>query len=332
MLDRRDGADHTDRMVDKDVVLVGVDASASADHALDWAVDEAVRRGWPLHLVNAYTVPVTAGIAGEITTPLVDDEVVRRAAEQVCAEAAARVAARADAPPVRTSVEYGDAAGVLVDASADAGLAVVGKRGRGGFARRLLGGVGSALPAHSACATVVVPLPADDEARRAQQARTGVVVGVDGSAHSAHAAEVAAGYAAERGWPVTLLCAVPLAVPTLAWLPTAMDPDPLVAEVRDQLDRCATSVRDAHPELDVRTRLEHDSPARVLTDAGRDAGLVVVGARGHGGFTGMLLGSVSQAVLQHATGPVLVVPRRHAKDAGEVPDAAAPVAEGPGRD
>ena len=301
-------------MSDSDVVLVGVDGSEASDHALAWAADEAMRRGWSLHLVCAYTVPVTAGIAGEITSPLVDDDSVSRVASETCAAAARAVASRPDAPPVRTSISYGDAAGVLVDASATAGLVVVGKRGKGGFTSRLLGGVSTALPAHAACPTVVVPFPRGererDEDRRSEPAeRARVVVGTDGSVSAAHAVDVAASFARERGWPVVLLAAVPLAVPTLAWLPTALDPEPVVREVRGQLDAAAHTLRAEHPGLEVSIDVVHDSPARALTEASRTAGLVVVGARGHGGFTGMLLGSVSQAVLRHAQCPVLVVPR-----------------------
>ena len=303
-------------MSDRDVVLVGVDGSEASDHALEWAADEARRRGWSLHLVCAYTVPVTAGIAGEITSPLVDDDSVSRVASETCAAAARAVASRRDAPPVRTSIAYGDAAGVLVDASASAGLVVVGKRGKGGFTSRLLGGVSTALPAHAACPTVVVPLPRahhgeherdeDERSEPAEHAR--VVVGTDGSLSAAHAVDVAASFARERGWPVVLLAAVPLAVPTLAWLPTALDPEPVVREVRGQLDAAAHRLRTEHPGLEVSIDVVHDSPARALTDASRTAGLVVVGARGHGGFAGMLLGSVSQTVLRHAQCPVLVVP------------------------
>lgn len=299
-------------MNDKDVVLVGVDGSEASDHALGWAADEATRRGWSLHLVCAYTVPVTAGIAGEITSPLIDDDAVSRFASETCAAAARAVASRPDAPPVRTSIAYGDAAGVLVDASASAGLVVVGKRGKGGFTSRLLGGVSTALPAHAACPTVVVPLRRGqhgEEVPAEAPDRNRVVVGTDGSPAAAHAVEVAASFALERGWPVVLVAAVPLAVPTLAWLPTALDPEPVVREVRSELDSAAQRLRAAHPGLVVAVDVVHDSPARALTEASRGAGLVVVGARGHGGFAGMLLGSVSQAVLRHAQCPVLVVPR-----------------------
>jgi nucleotide-binding universal stress UspA family protein len=316
MIETRDTA----RVSSHDVVLVGVDGSPASRHALDWAAAEALRRGWSLHLVCAYTIPVSAGIAGEMATPLVDDDAVRLVAEQSCADAARYVAGRSDSPPVRTSVAYGDAAGVLVDASEEAGLAVIGKRGRGGFASRVLGGVSTALPAHARCPTVVVPLPRDRAEHEAPVERTGVVVGVDGSPEAAHAAEVAAAMAEQRGWPLTLLCAVPLAVPTLAWLPTALDPDPLVNEVRGELEAAAQAMRAAHPRVEVDTQLAHESPARSLADASKTAELVVVGARGHGGFTGMLLGSVSQAVLRHAECPVLVVPRLHEPDRAGTPE------------
>ena len=69
--------------------------------------------------------------------------------------------------PVEAVIEIGDAAGVLVEESKAASLAVVGSRGRGGFAGRLLGTVSSALPAHSACPTVVIPVGWSPEGERA---------------------------------------------------------------------------------------------------------------------------------------------------------------------
>ena len=61
------------------------------------------------------------------------------------------------------------------------------------------------------------------------------------------------------------------------------------------------------PGIDVKTKLVHSHPVQALLDEAAGAELIVVGSRGRGGFTGMLLGSVSQAVLQHAGCPVAVV-------------------------
>ncbi|MBR7503228.1 universal stress protein, partial [Mycobacterium tuberculosis] len=72
------------------------------------------------------------------------------------AEAAAAVVTEAGVP-VSTLVSSGDASGVLIDASTNADLAVVGARGHGGFSGRLLGSVALAMPAHAHCPTVVIP-------------------------------------------------------------------------------------------------------------------------------------------------------------------------------
>jgi len=65
--------------------------------------------------------------------------------------------------------------------------------------------------------------------------------------------------------------------------------------------------RDRHPQVDVRWMLSVQRPAQALVEAAREAALVVVGSRGHGGFAGLLLGSVSQQVINHAPCPVVVV-------------------------
>ncbi|HEX6446232.1 MAG TPA: universal stress protein, partial [Streptosporangiales bacterium] len=71
--------------------------------------------------------------------------------------------------------------------------------------------------------------------------------------------------------------------------------------------------RDRYPEVDVAEHVVPDPPAQALVTAGDGAVLVVVGSRGRGGFRGLLLGSVSQALLHHAPGPVAIV-RTHAGD------------------
>jgi nucleotide-binding universal stress UspA family protein len=55
--------------------------------------------------------------------------------------------------------------------------------------------------------------------------------------------------------------------------------------------------------------ISEQSPAKAIIDAGKEADLLVVGSRGHGGFAALLLGSVSRTVLQHSSVPVVVVRR-----------------------
>ncbi|GAA4725732.1 hypothetical protein GCM10023216_15100 [Isoptericola chiayiensis] len=169
-------------------ILVGVDDSAEAAHALDWAVAYAGRTGAALHVVSSYALPGFFLPFDEDGKRIVPDDVrVRTAVERTLAHAAAR-AERAGAT-VTTEVATGDPTGVLVERSGDHALAVVGSRGHGGFAERLLGTVSATLPAYSRCPTVVVPfrqesepLVPDDDASTDEVRRYGrVVVGVDGS-------------------------------------------------------------------------------------------------------------------------------------------------------
>ena len=148
--------DGQDQAVAPGGIVVGVDGSEHGQCALVWAAREAERRQLPLHIVTAYSVPIFAasGLDGGYAT--VDDSVIREGADAIVKQAMDKISGYAI--DVDASVENGDAAGVLLDLSADAALLVFGSRGRGGFVGRLLGSVSSALPAHAKCPTVTVPL------------------------------------------------------------------------------------------------------------------------------------------------------------------------------
>jgi nucleotide-binding universal stress UspA family protein len=73
------------------------------------------------------------------------------------------------------------------------------------------------------------------------------------------------------------------------------------------LDGLVAELEKRTPEVDVRTAIEEGNPAKVLIERSKGADLMVVGSRGHGGFAGMLLGSVSQHLVAHAECPVVVV-------------------------
>lgn len=288
--------------MDESRIVVGVDGSVQSLHALDWATQEAAVRGVGLTLVSAYTVPAFYTPVLDGGFPGLDDTALRAGAEQVLADAASRVPA--SVPDVTTRLVVGDAAGVLVEASREAALVAVGTRGRGGFAGRLLGTVSSALPAHAACPTVVVPLrQGQDEAITTLER---IVVGVDGSPPS----QVALRHAIDeaRLWQAELVAvaAVPIAraAGVLAWYPAAVDTEQVLREhetaMTELVDRAAG-------DLEVRCVVLDGTGAELLTEFSAATDLVVVGSRGRGGFAGLLLGSTSQAVLHHAACAVMVV-------------------------
>ncbi len=309
-------------MTHHDVVLVGVDGSPPSLAALDWAAAYAQVHGLGLHLVCAYSVPTFTAAALDGGYAALDDSAIAEGARAVLDEALARVA------PVglrmTSAVATGDAAAVLVELSREAALVVVGTRGRGGFAERLLGTVSSALPAHAHCPTVVVPYRRYD--------RTGssasdvpdvqeegdhlpvrrIVVGVDGSPAAEVALERAISEAEAWQAELTALAAVPIGTSTsyLAWLPAAVDHEVVLRDVGEGLDVVVERALVGHESMQVRRHVLDGTAAQLLTEFSTAVDLVVVGSRGRGGFAGLLLGSTSQAVLHHASCPVMVVTMR----------------------
>ncbi|ELS50559.1 putative UspA domain-containing protein [Streptomyces viridochromogenes Tue57] len=88
------------------------------------------------------------------------------------------------------------------------------------------------------------------------------------------------------------------------------DEDRLRDEEQRVLAEALGGLGERYPDVTVHRRLVRGRIRHTLIEASADAGLVVVGARGRGGFTGLLLGSVSQALLHHAHCPVAVVRTR----------------------
>lgn len=306
-------------MTQQDVVLVGVDGSPASLNAADWAAAHARVHGFAVHLVCSYSVPSFTASALDGGYAALDDSAIADGARAVLDEAAARVAGTG----VRTTsaVATGDAAAVLVELSRGAAVVVVGTRGRGGFAERLLGTVSSALPAHAHCPTVVVPSrpprpPGGDVASTLPGVRRPVVrrivVGVDGSP----AAEAALGRAIEEaeawGAELTAVAGVPVGTGAglMAWLPAAVDHEAVLRDVAAGLDVVVDHALEDHPDLQVRRHVLDGTGAALLTEFSTAVDLVVVGSRGRGGFAGLLLGSTSQAVLHHAACPVMVVTTR----------------------
>ncbi|WP_028814971.1 universal stress protein [Streptomyces flavidovirens] len=284
-------------------VVVGVDGSPSALVAVEAAAQEARMRGAKLHVVHAFIwlamhVPPGGSPLGPPTGG------VRETVERLLAEAVERALVAAPGVLADQAVIGGEAVTALEAESRTAQLMVVGHRGSGGFAGLLLGSTSLHLASHSHCPVMVV---------RDRLAEDGpVLLAVDGTPQSRGAVAFAFEEASLRGADMVALHvwgtwsdhgdARPADLVDLTG-----DVETLQAQEERLLDESLSGHRKEHPEVTAHTRVLRGRTRPTLIEASRDAQLMVVGARGRGGFTGLLLGSVSQAVLHHAHCPVTVV-------------------------
>ncbi|WNV87440.1 universal stress protein [Umezawaea sp. Da 62-37] len=281
-------------------VVVGVDGSATALDAVLWAADDCARHHVPLLLVHCYSLPtrgypdMLVDAQGLLTT-------LQDLGTQWLDEAAVAALAAAPGITVQTRSVMAPDISQLIDESAHARMVVVGSRGLGGFTGILLGSTAAALAAHAHSPTVVV--------RGTTTADGPVVVGVDGSPTSEAAIGFAFEAASVREAPLTAV---------LSWT------DPLLEDAVQATHFTATEIeavqereillaerlagwQEKYPDVAVERIVVRDRPVRALLRIAEHARLLVVGSRGHGGFTGMLLGSTSQALVNHAPCPVAIV-------------------------
>lgn len=292
--------------MDKTRIVVGYDGSAHADVAVRWAAREAAQRGARLTVLTAAEVRWS-----DISSPAEVEKATRAWAEEVAA--GGTTVARESVPGVAVDTEshLTHPVTALVAASTEAALIVVGARGHGSFTGALLGSVAFALASRAASPVVVV------RARESLTVGTDhpVVVGYDGSPASERALEWAADVAAEWGAPLTVLVAWHLEAVD-AWAAAygaaalagggelAIDAERAAQGVARA---AAESVTERHPALKVNTLVVPASPAQALIQASHSARLVVVGGRGRGRLSSVLLGSVSHAAIHGAACPVAVI-------------------------
>lgn len=291
------------------VVVVAFDDSPASHVALRWAADEAAARRCPMRIVHVQ-VPLPAEVLAYDTPSHVHVSEYAQTGGALLASAAESVRSTHPGLEVHTSLVQEAITPALLEESRDAALIVMGSRGRGGFRGLLLGSVSQQISAHAACPVIVVHDPAQRPAPAAPSDDAGrVVVGLDGSELSRDAMGFAFEYAARHHLPLTAVhtwdIPLPETVPPIVisdadWRDVEDDELALTAE---QL----TTWSQKFPQVDVRQRVVRGSAESVMVTAARDAALVVVGSRGRGGFLGMLLGSVSQALLHHASAPVAIV-------------------------
>lgn len=283
-------------------IVVGIDGSTTSDAALAWAVAEASTRRVPLHVVSAgvhqgdgpKAVYDDAGVDAAVAS-----EALAAAEERL---AAATAKARAAAPGLVVTGESGldRAADTLVALSARAHVVVVGRSGHGPVVGAVLGSVASRVVTHAQCPVVVV----HEASAGGGEARSGVTVGIDGSALS----EVVLAHAFEQA----SLRGTDLHVVHAWWTRATAGQTPdtqrdQIAQERLTISEAMVGWAEHYPDVEVQVTLPVGPAVLALTEAAYDSELLVVGSRGHSGLRSLVLGSVSRGVLKHAPCTVVVV-------------------------
>jgi nucleotide-binding universal stress UspA family protein len=286
-------------------VVVGYDGSASAVDALEWAAAEAARRKARLVVLHASDLALMLAPAGR---PGWVGHVPDTLARDVTTDGAERARKLVPDLDVDAVTPVDSPGGALEQASRSAALVVVGNRGHGPVTGPLLGSVAYSVATHAHCPLVVVRQTVDRMAPDAP-----VIVGVDGSPGAEEALRFAARYALDTASPLEVVTSwsMPAGESWAAQYWDSIAPEhenhPVIEAAEQVAAQSREGVLTEHPDLPVEMRVLQGEPAQVLAGLSAGARLVVVGARGRGGFASLLLGSVSRGVIHLAHCPVTVV-------------------------
>lgn len=269
-------------------IVAGYDGSPGAAQALRWAAREAWARGTTLTVCLAWTPDHM-----ELPTESALCDLARRHGQEILTRGLPYAESVLGPGRVRADLAAGPAARVLCERSRAAEMVVVGSRGHGELPGLRLGSVSWQVAGHASGPVVVVR----GAWRPANRPPGPVVLGADGSPAGQAAITFAFEEAALRDVPLVTVCALTDAPGVLGGS----------HQVEEDFDHLVAIEAKEHPEVSVVRQVQAGAPRAALLAAAAGAQLLVVGARGRGGFAEMSLGSIAQAVLHYAPGPVAVV-------------------------
>lgn len=281
-------------------IVVGVDGSAHGWAALTWAAEHASAEHLPLHIIHAFAPDIP--MLGFGTT---DQSSILDEGRHLLSTASARAHAIDSTLEITTSLPPGFASPALVHASHDAQLVVLGAIGHGLLSRATVGAVAQQVAAHAQSPVVIVGHEGHTEVTHHR-----VVVGVDGSPSSRAALHTAFGQAARTGAELVVVHAWEARGPEDPTLSSDSSWPAYERELEQEVNDEIATMTTAHPAVKVRHEVVRESPIAALTRAAEEADLVVIGARGTGGFPGLHLGSVSARLLGRTECPLALVHSR----------------------
>ncbi|MGW4353228.1 universal stress protein [Nocardia sp. NPDC004582] len=282
-------------------IVVAVDSSAVSYQAVVWAMLDAARHGCPLRIVTSICAPAgppptAVHSAEEVAGLELDGERIVGEATRIASETLP-----GNGVPMSSEVTPEPIIPHLIGLSRHARMMVLGSRGLGAFRRGLLGSVTSAMAHHAQCPVAVIHTTA---AADPVSARQPVLVGVDGTSNSVPALELAFEEASLRKTGLTAVHAwsdvTGPYLPISGWETMEEQEDAIFGEEM-------AGYAERYPDVEVRRILVKDRPVRSILDETEHTQLVVVGSHGRGGFTGMLLGSTSNALLHSVDCPIVIV-------------------------
>jgi nucleotide-binding universal stress UspA family protein len=284
-------------------VLVGVDGSDAALRAVCWAAAEAKRRQLPLRLVHAFAWIAEPDFPGTRAAGESYRDMLLEQARDYLRSAATAATGAHPGITVQQQLIVGHPAEVLAAEARRATVLVLGSRGLSRIDDLLVGSTAAAMVVHAACPVVVVRgAEVDTAAARTRP----VALGVDDSTTSEAAIGFAFEAAASRGVPLLAVhgYAEPMGGLTMDWL---LDWDVIADIELEQLAAHLAGWIEKYPEVAVEQIPARDRAAHKLLALSETSQLVVVGSRGRGRLTGLLLGSVGNTLMHKAACPVAVV-------------------------